>query len=364
MIRGDLKTYTSMEELVANEPILLSGTSRGATSFSFQESLSSSFTGSSSSSGSRRKFGGRHQQIVDSRSEDSEDRNDGESNTEKPDRNQGHESDHSSYDDDDDDDSMSLSDASSSSDYPSPPIYTSDAENQKAWKSDHQHDEVLRDPNKGPFSRAIIRMSAPSLSSENGQYSFSSYDRSSDPSEDRPPHTSSESPNQSPNTHQHRHHHHHHHHHHHNSQHHRDRERRLRQGRLLLVSLLENFCMLYDQSPERNRRLFFVLCKQLSAMGIIDSDDFLDEVSAVRVSYKRAFRDLVIQAMQAIREEQYSIRGLPAPHGVEVGGSGNNSVSFSGGGDDPSSSGYVGGTYSSESSEASQSGGGDVQRAS
>ncbi|KAI9193153.1 kinase-like domain-containing protein [Polychytrium aggregatum] len=45
-------------------------------------------------------------------------------------------------------------------------------------------------------------------------------------------------------------------------------ERRLRQGRLLLVSLLENFCVLYDQSPDRNRRLFFAICKQLSAMGV------------------------------------------------------------------------------------------------
>ncbi|KAI8609407.1 hypothetical protein BC830DRAFT_1150666 [Chytriomyces sp. MP71] len=90
------------------------------------------------------------------------------------------------------------------------------------------------------------------------------------------------------------------------------RERKLKQGRLLLVSLLENFCMLYDQSPERNKKLFFVLCKQLSAMGIIDSEDFLDEVTAVRGAYKRAFKELVIQAMQAIREEG-GLRSLTGP---------------------------------------------------
>ncbi|KAJ3170429.1 Eukaryotic translation initiation factor 2-alpha kinase, partial [Irineochytrium annulatum] len=44
-------------------------------------------------------------------------------------------------------------------------------------------------------------------------------------------------------------------------------------------------------------------------MGIIDSEDFIDEVSAVRGSYKRAFRDLVVQAMQAIQDEQYQIEG-------------------------------------------------------
>jgi hypothetical protein len=47
-----------------------------------------------------------------------------------------------------------------------------------------------------------------------------------------------------------------------------DRERKFKQSKLLLVSLLENFCMLYDQSPERNRKLFFLLCKQLSMMGV------------------------------------------------------------------------------------------------
>jgi hypothetical protein len=41
----------------------------------------------------------------------------------------------------------------------------------------------------------------------------------------------------------------------------RDQERILenkrRQGKLLLVSLLDNFCLLYEQSPERSRKLFY-----------------------------------------------------------------------------------------------------------
>lgn len=40
------------------------------------------------------------------------------------------------------------------------------------------------------------------------------------------------------------------------------------QGRLLLVSLLENFCDLYDQDPDKNRRLFLALCRRLSSMGV------------------------------------------------------------------------------------------------
>ncbi|KAI8907007.1 kinase-like domain-containing protein [Powellomyces hirtus] len=87
--------------------------------------------------------------------------------------------------------------------------------------------------------------------------------------------------------------------------HRRSQDRRMRQGRLLLVSMLENFCALYDESPERNRRLFYVICKQLHNMGIIDADDFLDELSSVRGSYKRAFRDLVVRAMDAIRDQDH-----------------------------------------------------------
>lgn len=39
--------------------------------------------------------------------------------------------------------------------------------------------------------------------------------------------------------------------------HERIMENKRRQGKLLLVSLLDNFCLLYDQSPERNRKLFY-----------------------------------------------------------------------------------------------------------
>ncbi|CAO3563154.1 unnamed protein product [Mortierella alpina] len=80
-------------------------------------------------------------------------------------------------------------------------------------------------------------------------------------------------------------------------------ENKRRQGKLLLVSLLDNFCLLYDQSPERNRKLFYVICKTLSNMGIID-EEYLEEMSAVRSSYQRAFRSLVVSALTSIKQEQ------------------------------------------------------------
>ncbi|KAF9585057.1 Eukaryotic translation initiation factor 2-alpha kinase [Lunasporangiospora selenospora] len=94
----------------------------------------------------------------------------------------------------------------------------------------------------------------------------------------------------------------------------RIQENKRRQGKLLLVSLLDNFCVLYDQSPERNRKLFYVICKTLSNMGIID-EEYLEEMSAVRSSYQRAFRSLVISALTSIKQEQATMesRRIMAP---------------------------------------------------
>ncbi|KAJ1565926.1 Eukaryotic translation initiation factor 2-alpha kinase [Nowakowskiella sp. JEL0078] len=71
-----------------------------------------------------------------------------------------------------------------------------------------------------------------------------------------------------------------------------------KQGRLLLVSLLENFCALYNSSP--NRSLFLALCRQLKNMGIITEADYLEETNSVRSSYTHAFRELVLNTMSDI----------------------------------------------------------------
>ncbi|KAI9591568.1 hypothetical protein BDF19DRAFT_254801 [Syncephalis fuscata] len=77
-------------------------------------------------------------------------------------------------------------------------------------------------------------------------------------------------------------------------------ENRRRQGRLLLVSLLENFCQLYDQNPEQSRRLFFLICRALYHMGVINQE-YIDEMAPARAAYKRAFSELVAQAITAIQ---------------------------------------------------------------
>ncbi|KAG0006143.1 Eukaryotic translation initiation factor 2-alpha kinase [Modicella reniformis] len=91
-------------------------------------------------------------------------------------------------------------------------------------------------------------------------------------------------------------------------------ENKRKQGKLLLVSLLENFCLLYDQNPERSNKLFYVICKTLSNMGIID-EEYLEEMSAARSAYQQAFRSLVLSALTSIKQEQMTLesRRIMAP---------------------------------------------------
>ncbi|KAJ3370346.1 Eukaryotic translation initiation factor 2-alpha kinase [Allomyces arbusculus] len=87
-----------------------------------------------------------------------------------------------------------------------------------------------------------------------------------------------------------------------------DHPERRQQARLLLVALLENFALLY--SPTNNKALFQVLCEKLAVMGVITEEDFADSFSAVRSVYKRAFKELVMQALVATRADRQR-RGLP-----------------------------------------------------
>lgn len=89
---------------------------------------------------------------------------------------------------------------------------------------------------------------------------------------------------------------------------------RHKQSKLLLVSLLENFCSLYDKNPILNQRLFFAICQQylhyrsccshyrLSAIGVIDSHDFLNDVTNIRSIYKKAFKEVLLRALDSIKD--------------------------------------------------------------
>lgn len=69
---------------------------------------------------------------------------------------------------------------------------------------------------------------------------------------------------------------------------------------LLLVSLLEHLCSVYERDPERSNQIFNVLCQQLARMKVMPSFSFLEEFSVIRAKYKTAFRDLLQAAASNI----------------------------------------------------------------
>ena len=87
--------------------------------------------------------------------------------------------------------------------------------------------------------------------------------------------------------------------------------RKKNQGKLLLVALLENYCHLYDQTKEQNQQLFRVLCEYLCRLGIIEDIDFLEEFQGVRGAYKRAFKELVLKAMNTVRATEEGRSMIP-----------------------------------------------------
>lgn len=62
---------------------------------------------------------------------------------------------------------------------------------------------------------------------------------------------------------------------------------------LLLVSLLEHLCSLYESDSEKSKKIFNVLCQQLVKMKVMPSFSFLEEFSVIRAKYKTAFSDLM-----------------------------------------------------------------------
>lgn len=72
------------------------------------------------------------------------------------------------------------------------------------------------------------------------------------------------------------------------------------QCRLLLVSLLDNFCSMYDRNPRKNQKLFSSLCRKLSSMGILNSLDFMEESKSIRSVYREAFKAIVVEAVKAV----------------------------------------------------------------
>ncbi|XP_051530582.1 eukaryotic translation initiation factor 2-alpha kinase 1 isoform X3 [Myxocyprinus asiaticus] len=64
-------------------------------------------------------------------------------------------------------------------------------------------------------------------------------------------------------------------------------------NQLLLGSLLEHLCFVYQSDPTRSRMLFKVIGQRLAAMNLLSPLAISDEFSTVRLQHNRAFRELL-----------------------------------------------------------------------
>lgn len=89
-----------------------------------------------------------------------------------------------------------------------------------------------------------------------------------------------------------------------------DNRRRHRQGELLITCLLEKFCGLYENDPQRSTRLFRSLCRRLAQLGLVSSAASLESITTARNLYQTAFDSLVEQAAGALGFEAVPPRHL------------------------------------------------------
>ncbi|XP_077172737.1 eukaryotic translation initiation factor 2-alpha kinase 1 isoform X2 [Paroedura picta] len=76
-------------------------------------------------------------------------------------------------------------------------------------------------------------------------------------------------------------------------------------NQLLLVSVLEHLCHVYAQDPARSRRLFQLLCKTFTRMGLISSFASCDEFSSLRLQHNRAITQLMKAANQQVLNGEF-----------------------------------------------------------
>ncbi|XP_041073713.1 eukaryotic translation initiation factor 2-alpha kinase 1-like [Polyodon spathula] len=75
-------------------------------------------------------------------------------------------------------------------------------------------------------------------------------------------------------------------------------------NQLLLGSLLEHLCCVYEKDPQRSRVLFKVICQKMAAMNLISPFVFSDEFSTVRLQHNQAFAELLQAASRTLHPQE------------------------------------------------------------
>lgn len=78
---------------------------------------------------------------------------------------------------------------------------------------------------------------------------------------------------------------------------------------LLLGSLLEHLCFVYENNPARSRMLFKVIGQRLAAMNLLSPLAISDEFSTVRLQHNRAFTELLHAASSSLYPQAQPMLG-------------------------------------------------------
>ncbi|OBZ82137.1 Eukaryotic translation initiation factor 2-alpha kinase 2 [Choanephora cucurbitarum] len=84
------------------------------------------------------------------------------------------------------------------------------------------------------------------------------------------------------------------------------------QTKMLLASLIEHFCSAYGDTPDANRKVFFLICQTLRSLGMMDAE-FMDEMTSVRSAFQQAFHKLFYTAVQTVRNQDLLEFDSPMP---------------------------------------------------
>ncbi|XP_070847574.1 eukaryotic translation initiation factor 2-alpha kinase 1 isoform X2 [Chaetodon trifascialis] len=79
---------------------------------------------------------------------------------------------------------------------------------------------------------------------------------------------------------------------------------------LLLGSLLEHLCFVYESNPARSRMLFKVIGQRLAAMNLLSPLAISDEFSTVRLQHNRAFTELLHAASSSVYPQGQQCLGI------------------------------------------------------
>ncbi|XP_062915452.1 eukaryotic translation initiation factor 2-alpha kinase 1 isoform X3 [Mobula hypostoma] len=84
-------------------------------------------------------------------------------------------------------------------------------------------------------------------------------------------------------------------------------------NQLLLVSLLEHICFIYERNPHRSMLLFKLLCKKLEKVHLISPVTFSEEFSTVRLQHHQAFTNLLRVASNSLCLQRRGTNGDAHP---------------------------------------------------